>query len=310
VLKIVVLGSSAGGGSPQWNCNCPVCRQVRAGAPGTRPRTQSSITVSADGENWFLFNASPDLGHQILSNSALHPAKGERHSPIVGAVVTNGDVDHVTGLLTVRESHPLAVYGTSRVQSVLADNSIFNVLNPDFVERRALKMDEPTELKTKDGKSAGIVIEPFTVPGKIALWLEDESAGENFGSQPEDTIGLKISAKEGGEYFFYIPGCASFPPELAERLTDAPMVFFDGTLWQDDEMKTSHVGVKTGNRMGHMSNSGPEGTVAAFAPINVKRKVFIHINNTNPILIDNTPERAEVEAAGWEVSYDGMEIAL
>jgi coenzyme PQQ biosynthesis protein C/coenzyme PQQ biosynthesis protein B len=208
-------------------------------------RTQSSIAVSADGDNWFLCNASPDLGQQIVSIPALQTnCDSGRHSPIVGAVLTNGDVDHVTGLLTLRESHPLAVYATGRVQKVLKDNKIFNVLNPDFVDRRVMEMDTPIELKTKEGKASGIIVEPFTVPGKIALWLEDESA-ENFGSQPEDTIALKISSADGASSFFYMPGCAEMPPELADRLTGAELVFFDGTLWNDDEMKENQVGIKT-----------------------------------------------------------------
>ena len=310
MLKILVLGSGAGGGSPQWNCCCPVCCRVRAGEPGTSRRTQSSIAVSADGENWFLCNASPDLGQQIVSIPALQAkSHAGRHSPIVGAVITNGDVDHVTGLLTLRESHPLAVYATGRVQKVLKDNKIFNVLNPDFVERRILEMDTPVELANRDGKPSGIKVEPFTVPGKIALWLEDETA-ENFGSQPEDSIALKISSADGVAGFFYMPGCAEMTPELAERLKGASLVFFDGTLWNDDEMKENQVGVKTGNRMGHMSNSGPDGTIACFEPLDVKRKIFIHINNTNPILLGDSPQRKEAESAGWEVSYDGMEVSL
>ena len=310
MLKILVLGSGAGGGSPQWNCDCPVCRRVRAGEPGTVRRTQSSIAVSADGDNWFLCNASPDLGQQIVSIPALQTnCDFGRHSPIVGAVLTNGDVDHVTGLLTLRESHPLAVYATGRVQKVLKDNKIFNVLNPDFVDRRVMEMDTPIELKTKEGKASGIIVEPFTVPGKIALWLEDESA-ENFGSQPEDTIALKISSADGASSFFYMPGCAEMPPELADRLTGAELVFFDGTLWNDDEMKENQVGIKTGDRMGHMSNSGPDGTISCFEPLGVKRKIFIHINNTNPILLEDSPQRKEAESTGWEVSYDGMEITL
>jgi len=172
-----------------------------------------------------------------------------------------------------------------------------------------MEMDTPIELKTKEGKASGIIVEPFTVPGKIALWLEDESA-ENFGSQPEDTIALKISSADGASSFFYMPGCAEMPPELADRLTGAELVFFDGTLWNDDEMKENQVGIKTGDRMGHMSNSGPDGTISCFEPLGVKRKIFIHINNTNPILLEDSPQRKEAESTGWEVSYDGMEITL
>lgn len=308
-MQILVLGSAAGGGSPQWNCNCAVCRRVRAGAPATQPRTQSSLAVSAGDGVWFLLNASPDLRQQIAANKELHPKEGSRHSPIAGAVLTNGDVDHVAGLLNLRETQPLAVYATRRVQDVLAANSIFNVLNPEYVARRELKLDASVDLADKEGKPAGLRVEPFAVPGKVALYLEDPTA-KDFGSRPEDTIALKVSAGEDGAHFYYIPGCASMPQELKARLKGAPLVFFDGTLWKDDEMIANEVGVKTGARMGHMSNWGPDGTIAAFAPLGVERKVFIHINNTNPILLADSPQRAEAEAAGWEVAYDGMEITL
>jgi pyrroloquinoline quinone biosynthesis protein B len=258
---------------------------------------------------WFLLNASPDLRQQIIQNRQLHPQHGGRHSPIAGAVLTNADVDHVAGLLTLRETQPLAVYATKRVHQVLAANSVFNVLNPDYVERRELTLDRPVELLSRDGTATGIEVEPFAVPGKVALYLEDPNA-KNFGSTAEDTVALKVSARKNGAYFYYIPGCAAMPKELADRLTGAPLVLFDGTLWKDDEMIVNGVGVKTGGRMGHMSNSGPDGTIAAFAALDIQRKVFIHINNTNPILLPDTPERAEVEAAGWEVAYDGMELSL
>lgn len=309
MLRVLVLGSAAGGGSPQWNCNCAVCRRVRPGEPATQPRTQSSLAASGQDGIWFLLNASPDLRQQIATNRALHPKHGGRHSPIAGAVLTNADVDHMAGLLTLRESQPLVVYATRRVHDVLRGNSIFNILNPEFVKRQELEPDKSVELVTPDGESVGLEVEPFAVPGKIALYLEDPNA-PNFGSQPEDTIALKVTSRENGVYFFYVPGCWAMPPELAERLKGAPLVFFDGTLWKDDEMIANGVGMKTGERMGHMSLSGPDGTIAAFAPLGVKRKVFIHINNTNPILLADSPERAEVEAAGWEVGYDGLEITL
>ncbi len=309
-MHIRVLGAAAGGGYPQWNCNHPNSRRARQNDPASKPRTQSSITVSADGENWFLLNASPDLRYQINSNPVLQPNRDLRHSPIQGAVLTNADVDHIAGLLNLRESQPLSLYGTPRVLSVLKANSIFNVLNPDFVKRKPLNLDQPTELELTDGTPSGLVVVPFAVPGKVALWLEDESKGPNFGSVAEDTIALDVRDAAGQTKLFYIPGCASMPPELSERLRGAPLVFFDGTLWTDDEMIRDKVGVKTGNRMGHMSVSGEDGTIAAFADLDIRRKVFIHINTTNPILLDDSPERAAVEEAGWEVSYDGMELTV
>ena len=310
MLRALVLGSAAGGGFPQWNCNCDVCRAARAGDRGALARTQSSLAVTADGRDWFLLNASPDLRSQINANPQLHPAEGPRHSPIRGVVLTNGDVDHLAGLLTLRESYPLAIYATSRVHEVIRQNSIFGVLNPDLVARRELTLGEPFGLLTPDGSESGLTVEAFTVPGKVALYLEDASAGPNFGTRPEDTVGLKVTVAGSEPGFFYIPGCAELTDELAARLKGAPLVFFDGTLWHDNEMIDAGLGVKTGNRMGHISISGSAGTIAAFAALGVRRKVFIHINNTNPVLLDGSPQRREAEAAGWEVAYDGMEIGL
>ena len=220
MLKVLVLGSAAGGGSPQWNCNSEVSKAVRSRTTGTSPRTQSSIVVTANNDEWFLFNASPDLGSQILNNSQMHPKKGLRHSPISGVVLTNGDVDHVAGLLTLRERQNLSVYAHARVHSVLKENSIFNVLNPDYVDRREMKMNVEFELKNKEGKGSGIFVEAFEVPGKIALWLEDESKGANFGTQEGDTIGLKISSASNEKSFYYIPACAKMTSELSEKLKD------------------------------------------------------------------------------------------
>lgn len=310
MLHVVVLGAAAGGGFPQWNSNDAIARRARAGDPNVRPQTQSSIAVSADGKRWTILNASPDLRQQIFDRRQLHPAVDAplRASPISAVVVTNADVDHVTGLLNLRESQPFALYGHPRVLGVLAKNSIFNVLNPAYVARRPLALEEFLPLCDQAGVDLGVAIKAFVVPGKVALWLEDPTL-PNFGSAAGDTIGLEISAP-GSPSFFYIPGVSDFPIDLAQRLRGAAMVFFDGTLWRDDEMIAAGVGVKTGQRMGHMSCSGPTGTIAAFAKLGVARKIFIHINNTNPLLIADSPERQAAARAGWDVAYDGMEISL
>ena len=308
MLKIVVLGAAAGGGFPQWNCNCDICRAGRADSGAARPATQSSLAVSADGETWFLLNASPDIRQQIGQTPALHPREGRRHSPIGGVLLTNADVDHIAGLLTLRESQPLSLYGTNRVLGVLSANSVFNVLNPDFVKRSSIVLDELTPLLLADGQPSGLSAELFPVPGKVALWLEDESAGPNFGTVAEDTVGVRLS--DGERDFFYIPGCASCPPELADLIGGAGLLFFDGTTWIDDEMSATGVGHKTGRRMGHMCMSGPAGSIAAMEPLDIGRKIFIHINNTNPVHLGSSPQRAAAEEAGWEIAYDGMELEL
>jgi pyrroloquinoline quinone biosynthesis protein B len=300
-MRLIVLGAAAGGGFPQWNSACPVGRRAWQRDPAAGWRTQCSVALSADGERWTLLNASPDLRQQILVTQALQPRHGPRHSPIAAVVLTNGDVDHVAGLLNLRESQPFALYATGAVLGVLERNPIFNVLNPEFVGRRRLMLEQPVAL------AGGPTVVPFAVPGKVPLYLEDDAL--EIGAETEDVIGLELRAEHGGRAFF-VPGCARLTPGLADRLRGAALVLFDGTLWTDDEMIRSETGVKTGARMGHMSVSGPDGTLAAFARLDVSRKVLIHINNTNPILLDDSAERAEVQAAGWEVAYDGMEIEL
>ena len=309
-MRIKVLGAAAGGGYPQWNCNHPNSRRARSSDPAAQQRTQSSIAVSVDGDHWFLFNASPDLRQQINENDVLHPREGLRHSPIQGVVLTNADVDHIAGLLNLRESQPLRLYGTNKVLDVLQGNSVFNVLNPKFVERIPLSLDVPLQLQLPNGVATGLVVVPFAVPGKVALWLEEKNKDVALAAVGEDTIALEIRNANQEIQFFYIPGCAEMTDDLADRLRGAPLVFFDGTLWRDDEMIRDDVGIKTGKRMGHMSMSGDDGSIAAFDSLRVKRKVFIHINTTNPVLLEDSDQRKFSTKAGWEVSYDGMEITL
>jgi len=309
MLQILILGSAAGGGFPQWNCNCDLCQRARAGDPEVKQRTQSSLAVSSGDGKWFLLNASPDLRKQINDNPQLHPKNGRRDSPISGVVLTNADIDHIAGLLNLRESQPLSIYATPRVHSVLASNSVYQVLNPDFVERRDLTLGETTTLSGKDGNDNGLSVEPIAVPGKVALFLEDPTK-ENLGSVPEDTIALRVTETATGKFFYYLPGCASMPSELSELLRGAPLVFVDGTVWEDEEMITTKTGVKTGQRMGHMHLNGDDGTIAAFADLEIDRKIFVHINNTNPVLDDTSLERKQTEAAGWEVGFDGMGVTL
>ena len=311
-MKVLVLGSAAGGGFPQWNCNCSNSSEARKNPERAKPRTQSSIAVSVDdGKNWFLFNASPDLRQQINDNISLQPKNGIRHSPILGVFITNGDIDHIAGLLNLRESHPLSIYATKKVLSILNSNSVFNVLNPDFVERREVSLNQTILLEDKEKKSTGIEVEVFPVPGKVALFLEDKTKGDNFGTDEEDTIGLKIIDNKTKKFFFYLPACAEVTEDLKNKLKGAPLVFFDGTLWKDDEMLAAKIAVKKiGQRMGHMSMSGDNGTIKIFKDLDVKKKFFIHINTTNPALLEDSEERKKINEEGWEVSYDGMEVNL
>ena len=308
MLGAVVLGSAAGGGFPQWNSNAPACRRARAGDSAAVPRSQASLAVSANGRDWFILNASPDLRLQIEATPALHPREGLRSSPIAGVVVPGGDIDAVAGLLHLRERHRFSVYAPARVLAVIAANPIFDVLAPDCVERIELPLDRRIELAGATGPS-GVAVVAFAVPAKVPLYLE--TAGQDPGvSEEGDAVGIEIIDTGAGNSFFFIPGCAAMTDRLRRRLTGSELVFFDGTLWRDDEMIRLGVGNKTGRRMGHISMSGDDGAIAAFRDLNVKRRIFIHINNSNPVLLDDSPERHLAEAAGWEIAYDGMEVRL
>jgi pyrroloquinoline quinone biosynthesis protein B len=310
VLRLIVLGAAAGGGFPQWNSAGPGCRRARAGDPAAPPRTQCSLAASADGVRWVLLNAAPELTAQIAATPALHPhpAPGAiRHSPIAAVVLTGAEVDTIAGLLSLRERHAFALYAAPPSLAVLDANPIFRALDPALVPRRALPVPRPLPLCDAAGEELGLTVEAFPVPGKVPLFLEN---GADPGRAEEgETIGLTLRAGDGPPAYF-IPGCAAMTPALQDRLRGAALVLFDGTLWRDDEMIRAGAGPKTGARMGHMSIDGPEGVIAGFADLGVRRRILIHINNTNPVLLADSPERAQAEAAGWEVAEDGLEITL
>jgi pyrroloquinoline quinone biosynthesis protein B len=298
-LRVVVLGSAAGGGVPQWNCACPVCALAWSGDARVARRTQSSIAVTVDGDAFALVNASPDLRQQILATPVLHPRGGLRHSPIGGVIVTNADVDHVAGLLTLRERQNLTLHATTATLATLAANAIFNVLAAECVERRAIALNVPF------APLAQMEVTAFALPGKVALWLEGDQV--EIGGESETTIGLELKA--GGKRVVYAPGCADVTDALLERVEGADVLFFDGTTFADDEMIAHGLSQKTAQRMGHTAMSGPEGALKRFARAKIGRRIFIHINNSNPALIAGSPERILVEDAGWELAFDGMEVA-
>ncbi|MEM6847122.1 MAG: pyrroloquinoline quinone biosynthesis protein PqqB [Pseudomonadota bacterium] len=302
-LRVLVAGAAAGGGLPQWNCNGVNSAAFWRGSRRPQTATQSSLAVSSNGSDWALLNASPDIRQQIVALPQLQPRDpsryGLRDTPIRAVLLTNGDIDHVAGLLTLREKQAFELITTPVIADVLAQNPIFDALDPQFVTRRTITLDQPFELI--DGITACL----FAVPGKVPLYLEGDTVDTEVVG--EQTVGVELS--DGASSVFYIPGCAAVPDTLAQRLTGAKLVLFDGTLWADDEMIQQGVGQKTGKRMGHISMSGADGSIAAFEKLGVARKVFVHINNTNPVWRSG-PERAEAEAAGWEIAYDGMEIRL
>ncbi|QRM57547.1 pyrroloquinoline quinone biosynthesis protein PqqB [Sinorhizobium sp. BG8] len=312
-MHLKIVGSAAGGGFPQWNCNYRLSRAARNGESGFRARTQSSLAASANGRDWILFNASPDIREQIAATPELQPFPDGplRGSPIQAVVLTNADVDHIAGLLSLRERQPFVIYGTQRVLDVIDSNTIFNVLDRSVVSRRVLPLNVPTEICDWRGEPTSVVVEAFPVPGKIALFLEDqERAQDGFGTEIGDTIGLRVSSRDDRRSAFYIPGCAGIDKALRERLADAACLLFDGTVYTDEEMLTAGVGQKTGKRMGHLHISGADGSMAALAQVAIARRIYVHINNTNPILDEEAAEAAVVRANGWEIGYDGMEISL
>ncbi|GAN60422.1 pyrroloquinoline quinone biosynthesis protein PqqB [Acetobacter cibinongensis] len=303
MLDIIVLGAAAGGGFPQWNSNAPGCNRARAQDPTAPARTQASLAVSGDGTHWYVLNASPDLRTQINQTPALHPKTGLRSTPISGVVLTSGEIDTITGLLTMREKQAFDLYAAAPVLAQLDANPIFEALDRTLVPRHSMALEQPLALTP-----AGFTITPFAVPGKVPLYAEQ---GNNPAEVKTDGefIGLDIS--DGTRHAFFIPGCAMMTDALSKRLDGADLVFFDGTLWTDDEMVRAGLGAKTGKRMGHMSIADePDGTRAAFTPLTIGRKILIHINNSNPILLADSPERRDIEQAGWDVAFDGMRVTL
>ena len=302
-LTALVLGAAAGGGFPQWNCRCPVCALAWAGDPRVRQRTQASVALSIDRQHWLLLNASPDLRSQIIASPvlqprSLQPRSGLRHSPISAVLLTGAEIDQAAGLLTLRERQNFTLYGTAATLAAIADNPMFSALHPDSVSRRALTPGE--KIMPLDGVS----VEIFTVPGKMPLYLEGENP--DIG---ESAVNIGIEAISGGKRLVFMPGVAQLTPAIRERLDRADAILFDGTLFTDDEMIASGTGTKTGLRMGHMPIDGPDGSLAALRELSARR-IYIHINNTNPVLIDGSPERRRVEEAGFEIAFDGMEIVL
>ncbi|WP_096708126.1 pyrroloquinoline quinone biosynthesis protein PqqB [Phaeobacter gallaeciensis] len=295
-MRLIILGAGAGGGLPQWNCGCQNCTDARA---GRIPRmTQSSVAVSTDDHSWVVLNASPDIRHQLDAAAPLHP-RGLRESPVSSVVLTNGDIDHIAGALILREKTPFTLYATTAGLDIVNSNSVFGVLDPQLVSKRQITLDTCFE------PLPGLRVTPFPVPGKVALFLEGETL--NLEEVGEQTVGLLIEAN--GKRVAYVPGCAAIPEWLLARLDRLDLLLFDGTVWNNDDMQRTGTGEKTGARMGHVPQNGALGSLAQLASVE-GRKMYIHINNTNPILQPNSPERSTVLKAGWEIASDGMEITL
>ncbi len=299
-MLIRVLGSAAGGGFPQWNCGCPNCRGLREGSIRAKARTQECVAVSADGHDWLLLNCSPEIRQQIESFPGLHP-RGPRDSPIAGIVLTNGDLDHCLGLLSLRESHPLVVYATESVRrGFMDDNVLYRTLErfPGQVTWRTLKLGGEEEI-------AGLTVAALAAPGKPPIHLEHRAP-----PGPEDNIGLGIREGRSGRGLAYCSAVASVTDDMRRAFDGADAVFFDGTFWSSDELPALGLGTKRAEEMAHLPVGGPDGSLARLAGLRARRRVYIHINNTNPMLREDSAERAQVDAAGWEIAVDGMEVRL
>ncbi len=295
-MKFLILGAAAGGGLPQWNCGCPNCNDARAGRiPASG---QSSLAVSLDGDTWAVLNASPDIRMQMQSLPAMAP-RSLRHTPVGAVLVTNGDIDHIAGLLSLREQTAFDLYATGEILNVLAENRIFDAVSRAKVTRHAITLGAAFDLLP------GLRAQVFPVPGKVPLFMEGETVQTDLVG--EQTVGVRLS--DGARTAYYIPGCADVTDALLAQIADADHLFFDGTLWDDDEMIRSGTGVKTGRRMGHVPISGADGSIARLAGLRAG-KTFVHMNNTNPIWQPASSQRAHVVAQGWQVGADGMEITL
>lgn len=306
-MLIRILGSAAGGGFPQWNCGCPNCVGVRRGSLRALPRTQESVAVSADGDSWFLLNASPEIRQQIESFAKLHP-RSLRDTPIQGIVLTNGDLDHTLGLLSLRESQPLALYATARVHRGFSHGNVLYRTLERFegqVTLHALELGATEQpLRLLDGAASGLTLQAFAAPGKPALHL-DQSAPD-----PADNIGVLLRDERTGKRLAYIPAVGASSAEVVAAAAAADAVFFDGTFWSSDELIALGASTRRAEDMAHWPIGGAGGSLEFLKGLGASRRVLIHINNTNPMLREDSTERALVQAAGVEVAFDGMELTL
>jgi pyrroloquinoline quinone biosynthesis protein B len=296
-MWIRVLGSAAGGGFPQWNCDCPGCRAVRDGSRPCRPRTQSSVAVSADRDRWFLLNASPDVLTQIESSPDLHPRAG-RATPVGGVLLTDAELDHTLGLLLLREGRGVDVHATEAVRDTLVDGtSLLRTLEAYCPPRW-----HPVVPEADTPLGDGLSYRAFDVP-------TTKRARFGAGTEKGRVVGYRLTDDRRGRSAVYLPGVQDLAP-VRDQLQDCSCLLVDGTCWRDDELVELGLAAKTSREMGHVPIDGPGGSLAQLAPLPIDRKIYIHVNNTNPILLDDSPQRRTVEEHGMEVAMDGLEVEL
>ena len=298
-MRVRILGSAAGGGFPQWNCRCPTCEAARTGA-AARPRTQSSLAIRGAHGPWFLANASPDLRQQ-LEGFAGEPADGVRAAPVAGVLLTDAEIDHTAGLLLLRESSaPIPVYGSEQVRRALTEGyPVLPVLASYCgVDWRPL---EPTSPVALEGSS--LEVESFRAGGDAPRYLDGSGVDV-------EATGLVIRDRATGGVATYVPGLARLDDDVLDRFGASGAVLVDGTFWRDDELAQLGISARSARQMGHVPLSGPGGTLEAFARLEGPRTILVHINNTNPVLLEDSPEREAVLHAGVEVAHDGLELEL
>ena len=304
-MQIHLLGTGAGGGVPQWNCNCAVCREARAGTGRVRPRTQSSVAISADGRSWFLLNASPDIRAQMENFRPLQPSSGKmRSSPIEAILLTNADLDHTLGLLLLREGEKLRLQATGNVRRALTEGILLQAVLESFC---GIEWVEPattqTPLLRRDGSASGLMCRAIPLPGKAPRFMKSKTAEGNV-------VGYQITDVKTGGRLLFLPEVAELNETVLRWLPECDAVLFDGTFWSETEMRDQGLGNLSAADMGHAPISGTSGSLKVLAQFKMRHKVYMHINNTNPILIEDSPECAAVRAAGCTVGYDGLALEI
>jgi pyrroloquinoline quinone biosynthesis protein B len=298
-LRVVLLGTAAGGGFPQWNCWCPICRTGRSDPRRAIPRTQSTAAVTADGKRWFLLNASPDVRAQIACLPGTIP-NGVRHIAVEGIVITDAELDHTVGIVLLREARRLQLYATSAVRSILERDSRLLPVTQSFAEVKVTDMPlgERVALRYRDGQASGISVESFEVPAGPPRFAPN--------ARPGHTVGLILRDQSTAGSCAFVPGCGALDRTLLARFEETDLLLFDGTFWSDDELVALGISERRAREMDHLPVSGPDGSLASLAGLKRPAAVYTHINNTNPMLVEDSAERDTVERAGLQVGVDGM----
>lgn len=310
-MRVKVLGSAAGGGFPQWNCGCANCDRMRRGVFSGRARTQAQVAISPADSSWFLLNASADLRQQISVTPELAPKEGGRNTPIAAIILTSADVDSVLGLLHLREFQPLRIYATRSVRrALLEENSLFCTLERSLppVHWEDLRVNEVVQLSQSGGQKAEKALSCVAIPlgGEFPEYVSDGLRAKL--DKHEAVIGLKIVRR--GRQLIYAPSLSGRGEEWKRAASECDLALLDGTFWTDDELVKVQGGGKTARRMGHLPLSGARGLLERMQSARRPRRVLIHLNNTNPVLDEESAAYRAVRDAGWEVAYDGMEITL